>query len=520
MEEKKAYLYRKLDFSSSDLGIPLYKESKNSNGWVNFGQDNLMPEYYLGLLSRSPKHAAIVNTKQQLIAGNGWLREGLGAETLLFLKNAYGESDLDEVAARAAFDFEIFGAFALEIIWNKDRQSIKAINHIPVQKVRAKVKDENNPYDDGYFICNNWRRWANQKVVFCPKFSTINRKEANQILYCKRYVPGRETYGEPSYIAAARWAELEYEISNFHLQAAKNGFTPGLHINIPFGSPNEDAIDREINRLRNEFEGTNNANVPFITFSDGPDNKIEINSIDLNASDDRFIQLNSEITEGIMTGHQVTSPTLFGVMQEGMMINKNSTINDLQQFQAQYVTPRQSFIEKVFNRLGIINGCEHIQLNRYELDFDVELSIGDLLSVLTAQIPEEQKKQILISSGYRPEEAARLVESGAKQEQLPQAQSSFKKWRSNPESSNVDKIMFNDEINELVIKFNDGSIYTYNGVDFNIFREIFEGNGICKTEGSNRWGEWYVGKTPSVGAAVYEILVNGGYDYKKGGSLR
>lgn len=96
----------------------------------------------------------------------------------------------------------------------------------------------------------------------------------------------------------------------------------------------------------------------------------------------------------------------------------------------------------------------------------------------------------------------------------------FKKWRSNPSSSNVDKIMYNDETLEMVIKFNDGSYYTYFEVDFNLFKDIFQGNGICRTEGQNKWGEWYVGKTPSVGAAVYDKLVLSGVRYTKGGSLK
>jgi hypothetical protein len=96
----------------------------------------------------------------------------------------------------------------------------------------------------------------------------------------------------------------------------------------------------------------------------------------------------------------------------------------------------------------------------------------------------------------------------------------FKKWRNSPNSSNVAKIMYNDETRELVLQFNDKSIYTYLNVDFNLFREIMDGNGVCRTEGKNKWGEWFVGKTPSVGAAVYERLVLNNITYKKGGSLR
>jgi hypothetical protein len=522
INEMKRYVLKKFNLQS-DINIPLYKETKNTNGWVNYGSDNLMPNYYLGLLGRSPKHNALITTKQQLIAGNGWQKEGLNAPTINFLKNPFGEADLDEIVARAAYDFEIFGAFALEIIWNKDRESIKAINHIPVHKLRAKIKDEEGN-DDGYYICNNWVKWSSTPIVYVPKFSTINRKDANQILYAKRYDPSSEVYGIPDYMSAARWCELEYEISNFHLNAAKNGFTPGMRINIPNGIPNDDQMDREINRLRMEFEGTNNANAPVITFSNGDEDKITFETMDQNSSDERFIQLNKEITEGIMTGHRATSPTLFGVMQEGMMVNKTATINDLQQFQAQYVTPKQNFLEKVFNRLGSINGAGEIFLNKYELDYDVELSVSDLLSVITAQIPNEQKKQVLISCGYRPEEANRLIESGSNTTEKQSILNQFKITYGNArtannaiKSSNVWKYKYDDVKQELVIKFNDGTTYIYDNLPIEIFEQFVLGDAVCKTSGSNKWGSWQEGKTPSMGAAVWDVLVDNGYPGRKGG---
>ena len=95
----------------------------------------------------------------------------------------------------------------------------------------------------------------------------------------------------------------------------------------------------------------------------------------------------------------------------------------------------------------------------------------------------------------------------------------FKVWKSDADSSNVNKIKYNDETKELVLEFNSGDIYTYFDIDFDIFKDIFQGNGICRTDGFNEYGEWWVGKSPSVGAAVYSILVEGGYSYIQGGSM-
>ena len=96
----------------------------------------------------------------------------------------------------------------------------------------------------------------------------------------------------------------------------------------------------------------------------------------------------------------------------------------------------------------------------------------------------------------------------------------FKKWRANNiKSSNVKKILYNDETQEMFIQFQDKSIYTYFDVSFNLFLDVSNGNAVCITNGESKWGNWYVGKTPSVGAAVHKWLINQGVRYKRGGSL-
>ena len=97
----------------------------------------------------------------------------------------------------------------------------------------------------------------------------------------------------------------------------------------------------------------------------------------------------------------------------------------------------------------------------------------------------------------------------------------FKKWRAdNIRSSNVKKIMYNDETKEMFIQFQDKSIYTYFNVPFQMFLDVSGGKATCITSGENKYGTWFVGKTPSVGSAVHKYLIKKGVAYKKGGSLR
>ena len=88
------------------------------------------------------------------------------------------------------------------------------------------------------------------------------------------------------------------------------------------------------------------------------------------------------------------------------------------------------------------------------------------------------------------------------------------------DSSNVDRVKYFEEDRRLVVKFNDGSYYTYFDLDEDVFNSIIEGDAVCKTSGQNEFGEWEVGKTPSVGAAIWKYLIDKNVRYELGGSLR
>jgi hypothetical protein len=89
----------------------------------------------------------------------------------------------------------------------------------------------------------------------------------------------------------------------------------------------------------------------------------------------------------------------------------------------------------------------------------------------------------------------------------------------NLKSSNVDRVLYDDELKQLYVKFKEGDTYTYFEVDYDTFQSIVTGlGGTCKTEGENKFGSWFEGKTPSIGASVWDQLINKEVTYSKGGS--
>jgi hypothetical protein len=82
-------------------------------------------------------------------------------------------------------------------------------------------------------------------------------------------------------------------------------------------------------------------------------------------------------------------------------------------------------------------------------------------------------------------------------------------------SSNVYGYRYNPLKKELAVRFNEGSVYRYSGVPKQIFDMFAQGDGVARTNGSNRWGRWWRGKEPSMGAALNNLIKLGGYPYQR-----
>lgn len=82
-------------------------------------------------------------------------------------------------------------------------------------------------------------------------------------------------------------------------------------------------------------------------------------------------------------------------------------------------------------------------------------------------------------------------------------------------SSNIWGTAYDPQSGKMKVRFQGGSEYEYDGVPENIYRAFTKGNASAKTKGKNRYGEWWVGKNPSLGAAMNQYIKAGGFNYRK-----
>jgi hypothetical protein len=91
------------------------------------------------------------------------------------------------------------------------------------------------------------------------------------------------------------------------------------------------------------------------------------------------------------------------------------------------------------------------------------------------------------------------------------------------ESSNINSFKYNPDSRELFIKFHgrdtadSGPTYSYQDIPPNIYDVFRRGAVGPRTSGSNRYHTWHRNILPSLGAAAYQLIREGGYQYQRVG---
>lgn len=83
------------------------------------------------------------------------------------------------------------------------------------------------------------------------------------------------------------------------------------------------------------------------------------------------------------------------------------------------------------------------------------------------------------------------------------------------QSSNIYGSRYDPKTGRLFVRFQSGSVYKYDGVPPYVFNAFRNGAAEARTNGQNRHGRWWRGKTPSLGAAFWGYIRQAGYPYQR-----
>jgi len=331
---------------------PIFKEKKGEKGgYIQFGEDNLYPNYLLGLYNQSAKNNAIIKGKVNYITGNGWATKEIDPIADQFIKQPNQYESLNDLTRKVSVDIEIFGGAYLEVIWSAVGGQLASINHIDYTKIRSS-KDNTQ-----FWYKKDWSDRKEEMTVLAA-FSTQIRS-GKQILYIKEYRPGLETYALPGYMGSLNYIESDVEVSRHVLGNAQTGFSASKMITLPNGEPSQDEKRVITKQFENRFTGSDGKKF-ILSFVSDPTRKPIIE--DLGSSDitkEDFSRVDAIIQQNLFAGHQIVSPMLFGIKTEGQLGGASEIRNAYEIFKSTYVNDKQQFLETIFNMLGRLKGAKN-----------------------------------------------------------------------------------------------------------------------------------------------------------------
>lgn len=282
---------------------------KSNKEWVSYGADNNYFKYLIDRYNGSPTNNAIINGISEMIYGRGLdaLNSNKKPEQYAKMISLFHK----DCVRKLCYDLKLMGQCSMQVIYSKDRKTIAQVEHIPVENLRAEKCNDKGEIE-AYYYSDDWTKVKNvNSTVRIPAFGYS--KENIEIVYVKPYRAGYKYYSSPDYAGGLQYAELEQEISNYHLNNILNGLAPSMLINFNNGTPNAEERQMLENRIYQKFSGTSNAGKFILAFNDNPESAATIEPIQLSDAHNQYQFLSDESSKKVMVAHRVVSPMLLGI---------------------------------------------------------------------------------------------------------------------------------------------------------------------------------------------------------------
>ena len=288
---------------------PSIIEQKNKD-WVQYGDDNNYYQYLIDLYHGSPTNNACIKGIADQIYGKG-LEVTTTSRDLpgyIEFKKMFSGDDLRAVI----MDLKMLGQASFQLIKSKDKKKYVQAKHFPQQTLRPAKCNDKGEIEKYYYYPD----WANIKRGTQP--TEIRAwgydQNANEcILTIKPYSTGSFYFAPVDYQGGTQYANLESEISNFHINNIMNGLAPSMLINFNNGQPPAEVKDTVEAQIKSKFGGSSNAGRFIISWNDGKDSAADITPVQLSDAHNQYQFLSSESMQKVMISHRVVSPLLLGI---------------------------------------------------------------------------------------------------------------------------------------------------------------------------------------------------------------
>jgi len=364
---------------------PAIVESKNKE-WVEFGADNNYFQFLIDRYNGSATNNAVINAISQMIYGRGLdaTDSSRKPEQYARMISLFKKEDV----RRFAYDLKLAGQCAIQVIYSKDKKSIVKIEHLPIETLRAEKCSADDKQIQAYYYHPDWVNMKpSEQPLRIPAFGVSESPKPIEILYVKPYKAGMYYYSTPDYQGGLQYAELEEEISNYHLNNIMNGLAPSMLINFNNGVPDEEKQSLIESKIQQKFQGSSNAGKFILAFNDDKESAADINPVQLSDAHNQYQFLSDESQKKVMVSHRVVSPMLLGIKDSSGFGNNAEEIETASILMDNTVIkPFQELLIDAFDRILSFNGSA---LNLYFKTLQ-PLQFLDLENVQDQETREEE----------------------------------------------------------------------------------------------------------------------------------
>jgi hypothetical protein len=340
---------------SKQYQLPI-EEKDSQRGFMKWGKKNDYPFFLIELLQGSAWHQGIIKNKTYYIAGGGL--EAVSGDLTAFLANPFADFDMNEIAQRMAFDFEVFGAMAVIGTWNREGTKVVRWEHMDIDLIRI-TEDERL-----YYVSDDWSalQQSAEKTNY-RSYAALNEnnRTGSFILYYKE--PSKQARGEkgiypkPPYYGGITAIQTDVDISKFNMYEIQNGFKAGTLINLASGEPETSEEERRIKeQIKGRTQSVEDAGEIIITFSNGADEAPTVMPLNGNNLHERYAMTEKSVQQNILVAHSVVAPSLFGIAPNGSF-NAAETDDLFEIYKNTYINSRQKQIEWLMNYMVQLSGA-------------------------------------------------------------------------------------------------------------------------------------------------------------------
>lgn len=328
-----------------ESSIPSYQESEvRGKEFVSWGENNVFPNYLYDLYTNVTSLRTIINGTSDFVCGDNVtsIIDKFNTEV-----NTKGET-LYELVGDLARNYLAYGNAFVQVIRNK-AGDVSELYSLNPKYVRTSKKNDIFYYSEDY--AKGYVR--NSKKIVYPKFVLEARNIAASVIMIKS--ENDKTYGLPLHISALKDCEVQKQISEFNLSQLENGFYGSYVFNFGNGIPTDEQKAEIEENVTEKFCGASNAGRILLNFSDGKDNGVTLQKMDIVNYAEKYDTTDKRSSSKIYESFGA-SPVLFGVEKDTTGFNDEDYQQAFKLYNRLRVKPLQKKIVAMFDKVfGMAN---------------------------------------------------------------------------------------------------------------------------------------------------------------------